>query len=117
MVKPKAKGSKFENEILKQCREIYPDTHKTLGSGSTDKDQGDLIFMQYCIECKHHKDFTDAILEGFWTKIQKEAEQRGKIPLLLYKTNRRKPIVMFKMKPGVRAMMYWDEFLEQVVKK
>jgi Holliday junction resolvase len=112
----KAKGGSFENVILRQLRKVYPDAYKTIGSGNASDDKGDIIFKHYCIECKHHCDFTDGIIDKFWEKIIKEAETHNKQPALVYKTNRRKPLVMFnnyvKGRP-IRVMMYFDEWLEE----
>lgn len=113
----KAKGSKFECELLKQCREVNPDTFRTTGSGAVDYDQGDLIFGPYLIEAKHHKDFTDGLLEKFFLKAEEEATNRGKIPLLVFKKNRRKTQVMFRNKTYNYMFVYWDDFLKNEAKK
>jgi Holliday junction resolvase len=107
----KAKGNLFENDILRTLRTIHPDTYKTLGSGNSKDDKGDIIFQQYCIECKHHKDFSDGLIDSFWEKIIEEAKTHNKQPALIYKTNRRRPIVMLLNEFGYRYMMYFDEWL------
>ena len=115
--KPKAKGNKFENEVLRQCRAIYPGSYKTLGSGNAKDDKGDLVFGKYLIECKHMKDFTDGDLSRFFAKVKSEADGRlefGWIPLVVFKKNRRRPMVMFTFTNPHPLFMYWDDFLEDV---
>lgn len=113
MVNSKQKGSKWECEILKVCREIEPDSYRSVGSGGVVYDKGDLIFGQYMIEAKHHKDLTDSQIENFFLKVEKEAEARGKIALLVFKINRRKPKVMFRLSDSRYCFMYWEQFLSR----
>jgi hypothetical protein len=111
--KPKAKGNKFENEILMQCKEIDPKAHKTLGSGNSDKDKGDIVFLHFLIECKHMKDYTDTTLHNFFRKVKQEAEDRGMWPLLVFRRNHRRTMVMWEDALTDNSLfMYWDEFLE-----
>jgi hypothetical protein len=113
--KPKAKGNKFENEVLRQCREILPTSYKTLGSGNAKDDKADIVFGKYLIECKHEKDFTDGKLAKYFAKVTSEANERGNcIPLLIFKTNRRRPMVMFTFTNPHPIFMYWDDFLEDL---
>jgi len=122
--KPKAKGNKFENDVLRQCRVIHPASYKTLGSGNSKDDKGDIVFKNYLIECKHMKDFTDGQLKGFFKKVSAEAMQRlidrggdikeGLTPLLVFKKNQRRPQVMFTFTNPHPIFMYWDEFLEDL---
>lgn len=113
----KSKGNKAENDVLRMCREIYPDAYRTIGSGNSSDDLGDLIFKQYMIEVKHHKDLTDKQIEDFFLKVEKESENRNKIPLLVYKKNRRKWKVMFRLSDNYFAWMYFEDFLEREGKK
>ena len=113
MVMSKAKGNLFENDLMKQCRTVNKDSYRTIGSGNSSDDKGDIIFGDYMIEAKHHKDFTDAELEGYFKKVEKEAQDFGKIPLVVFKVNRRKAKVMFKLSDGRFAWMNWSDFLER----
>lgn len=119
--KPKAKGNKFENDVLRQCRAIDRMSYKTLGSGNAKDDKGDIVFKNYLIECKHEKDFTDGKLAKYFKKVSEEAFDRSKEsffgckPLLVFKTNRRRPMVMFTFTNSHPIFMYWDDFLEHIV--
>lgn len=115
MVKSKQKGNAFENKILKELRTIDPMSHRTIGSGNSKDDKGDIAFRNYLIELKHHKSFTDGEIEKYWQKIKKEARAANKYPLLIYKENRRKTLVMMDCLPGIgRVIMLYDEwFAEQ----
>lgn len=112
MVEGKKKGSSFENKILKQLRELdCLAAHKTLGSGNTADDKGDLVFPPYLIECKHHKRLTKNTLMKFWEKICEEAEGQGLRPLLVYKENFRETMVMTDLGYGDAVFMqFWDDF-------
>lgn len=113
MVNSKSKGSQFELKILRQCKLVWPEAHRSIGSGSAKDESGDIFAGPFCIECKHHKHFTDGQIEGFWKKINAEAKEQGKKPLLVYKENRRKALVMFWERINGhlwRRMMFWDEF-------
>jgi hypothetical protein len=116
--KPKAKGNKFENDVLRQCRKIAPESYKTLGSGNSKDDKGDIVFKNWLIECKHMKDLTDGDLCKFFAKVSHEASQREDFhPLLVFKKNRRRTMVMFRflnIEDAHPAFMYWDDFLEHI---
>lgn len=119
MVNGKNKGSLWENTLLKQVKEIDPMAHKTLGSGNSADDKGDIAFLHFLIEAKHHKSLTKKQIDDFWKKICKEADNHKgyKEPLLVYKENRKAPMVMFRMgkpKYGVRHLMFWEEFYAQL---
>lgn len=118
MVQSKSKGNQFENKILKQLKEIDPMAHKTLGSGNTKDDQGDIAFFNNLVECKHHKNISKSQIDNWWIKIVSEADEHrhNKHPLLVFKENHKPAMVMFWMhrKNGVRHLMYWDEFYNQL---
>ena len=121
----KAKGNAWENKLLREVRGIDGMAHKTVGSGNSKDDKGDIAFLDYLVEAKHHKRFTDKELEGYWTKINIEAEREHKIPLLVYKQNNREPKVMYwsevRGADGAidffRVMMYWREYLYRLRKE
>lgn len=112
MVSSKGKGNRYENIILKQLKVLEPMTHKTLGSGNSKDDKGDIRFPGLLIEVKHHKKFSKGLLDKFWVKIVEEAKAEGIEPLLLYKENFKPAMVMFyaDKEHTVRHMMYWDEY-------
>jgi hypothetical protein len=86
MVSSKGKGNKYENKIFKELREIIPEIHKTLGSGSSE-DDADLVCDEYVIEIKHHKKLEENQIDRFFSKVFKQAVKRGKTPVLIYKEN------------------------------
>jgi len=114
MVQSKAKGNLWENDLLRQLRVVDPMSHKTLGSGNSKDDKGDLACLHFLIEAKHHKSLTKKQIDAFWEKICAEAKPLSKSPLLIFKENNKAPIVMMMMQgtTGVRYMMYWEEYYD-----
>lgn len=108
----KAKGNFWENIIFRDLRDIMP-AYKSIGSGNG-LDSGDILTDEYCIEAKFHKSLTDGQLDKFWLKIVAEAEENKRQPVLIYKENRKRPIVMFfdYLRGTRRVLMFYDEWLE-----
>jgi len=114
VVNSKNKGSLWENKLLKQLKNIDSMSHKTLGSGNSSDDKGDIACLHFLIEAKHHKTLSKGLLDKFWEKICKEADNIEKTPLLVYKENNKPPMVMmrFSGKLGMRCIMYWQEYYD-----
>lgn len=108
----KSKGSGFENELFRDLRSIMP-AYKSIGSGNG-LDSGDILTNEYCIEAKFHKALTDGQIDKFWLKVVAEAEENKRQPVLIYKENRKRPIVMFfdYVRGTRRVLMFYDEWLE-----
>ena len=99
MVHSKHKGNAFENKILEDLREKfgYNSCHKTLGSGNSKDDKGDLVFLgKYLIECKHHKELRWKKLSEIWSKIKRESTNMRieAEPIVIYRENRQPIMVM-----------------------
>ena len=101
MVKSKDKGNKFENEMFRELKQTLQECRKTLGSGSAKDESGDILSLRYCIECKHHKVIEENQINSWWKKITKEARDLNKIPVLIYKANRR-PIMVQTWVRGIK---------------
>jgi hypothetical protein len=115
----KAKGNSFESVVMREMRKLFPQSHRSMGSGcSNDKDdKGDVVAGPYMIECKFHKSFTQKELQGYWLKINREAQAAQKEPLLVYKENNKEPMVMLYINCMVddrRAIMYFSEFIDEL---
>jgi len=98
MVFGKSKGNKQENKIYRILKKIDTNTKKSLGSGNSKDEKGDIMFKNYLIEIKHYKQVTDGLLNKWWRKIAKEARSENRIPILIYKENRRNEVVVMRMK-------------------
>lgn len=97
---PKNKGNAFETKIMLKLREISPNTFRTMGSGNSQNDLGDVHFKDYIIECKHYKSVSHSMIygkDGWWQKICKEASKDQKQPLLIYKLNNQPERVVLKL--------------------
>jgi len=113
MVHSKNKGNLFENKTLKELKVIDGMSHKTLGSGNSKDDKGDLACLHFLIECKHQKTLSKGSLDKFWIKIVNEAVNIDKTPLLVYKENNKPTMVRFFCgKTHITHMMYWQEFYD-----
>lgn len=116
---PKHKGSRFESLIQKRLREIVPEACRTMGSGCSKDEKGDLRnFMDRLIECKHYKVVTWGMLMNWWEKIVEEAEGEGLTPVLIYKQNRQ-PIMVMEMWYSVNDLdllhiMLFEEWLQRM---
>lgn len=118
----KHKGSAFESRIMRQLREIYPDAHRSMGSGCSNvaDDKGDVVAGRFMVECKHHAHFTRNELNKYWLKIVEEAAAAKKEPLLVFKENRCDDMVMLFVNDDScmcddrRMLMYWDEFVDAI---
>lgn len=108
----KQKGNKMENEVFRDIRNIM-DCYKSIGSGNG-LDSGDLLTNCFCIEIKHHKTLTDGQINNFWVKIVDEAAENNKEPILIYKENRREPLVMFfdQYRGFRRIIMKYGDWLD-----
>lgn len=109
------KGSKFERVIAKMFTEVYGvEFHRTPLSGglhwkNDNNISGDIvppanINFKYSIECKNVEeswDF-DKIIEGtskiwdWWSQAVRDAKDYKKIPVLIFKKNRKEPYVMIE---------------------
>lgn len=98
----KDKGNRFELKMLRMLRKIWPDLHRTIGSGSAKDESGDAISdtCPYMFEFKHHKRLSERQIHTFFDKIEKQTKtinkQNGKNrkPVLIYKENNRPIMVM-----------------------
>jgi hypothetical protein len=119
MVNGKHKGSAFENKVLKEIREVVEIAYKSLGSGNTKDEKGDIITRCFMIECKHHRTFTDRELDKYWVKLTKEAAVEKKEPILIFKENRREALVMFydHYRLTYKAMMRYTDWLAYLKEK
>lgn len=117
----KAKGNRAETTIMRELREFFPDSHRSIGSGCSNvaDDSGDVVAGPFMCEIKHHARFSRGELNKYWLKIICEAEKAKKEPLLIFKENRRDTMVMFwgippgavKLVDGWKMQMYWDDFI------
>ena len=108
------KGRAFERDTIKQLRDLGFEANDTFGSGSGEE-KGDVLFEKYMVECKFHRELSDKQVDAFWVKLTKEAEDAELSPLLLFKTNNHRPVVMYWdecTKSLSRRMAYWDEWLD-----
>ena len=95
----KTKGSRYENKVYKELREVMPDIKLTIGSGNSESDS-DLVSDDFVMELKHYKTLSDNQIKKFWKKVSLEAEQHNKQPILIYKVNYQSPKVMINMHLG-----------------
>lgn len=98
MVKhPKRKGSAFEIVIYNDMKTYLKYAKRVGGSGTQKGENGDIIALidnkEYCIECKHYKILTFTLIDKWWTKIKKQANEINMTPLLIYRQNRQKIMV------------------------
>lgn len=111
----KAKGNKFENEILHALRKLGLDAHKCLGSGNSVVDKGDLVCGDWLIECKHHAKFSCHEISIFWMKILTEARGKSKEPLLVLKENHREALIMMNDAVYGVKFIYWKDFKKRLM--
>jgi len=107
--KPKAKGSKYETIILLRLREIDPKAFRTMGSGNSKNDLGDIQFRNYIIEAKHYRTISFGQLfgkNGWWSKICVEGILTNKIPLLVYRQNNQPDMLITKSTLGDFPVFY-----------
>ena len=95
MVKPKAKGNKWENFIYDDIRKLGYWIRKQKGSGCADDNKGDLETYNLLIECKHHKKVSDKQISFWMNKIYEEALAEKKNPLLIIKINYKPAMVYY----------------------
>ena len=95
----KAKGSRFEIMIYNDMKTYLRDVKRVGGSGTQKGENGDIIatlpeeVIPYCIECKHYKTLTFAVIDKWWEKIKRQAAEIDMTPLLIYRQNRQKIMV------------------------
>jgi Holliday junction resolvase len=120
-VNPRQKGASAETtvrDILRRATGLA--FERTPASGALAYAKGDLWLPsqndRFCIEVKHYAEshFNDKIFTSktnnivlWWTKIQLQAKQSNKEPLLIWKYNRSKIYVCTQIKP-VNVEKYVD---------
>ena len=117
----KHKGNAFENYCKKAIQNAIGHEvilcRKTFGSGSQPDDKGDLVVGKYMIECKFHKKITEGKLKDWWRKIFLESNYDNKIPVLIYKENRKGINVKtfeFGKTPIITINLTFIEFLRKL---
>lgn len=125
------KGSKFERKVAKMLSEVYGcEFHRTPLSGGlhwreANGVSGDIvppedISFPYNIECKNVEtdwDF-DKIISGtskfweFWEQASRDAKENKKIPLLIFKKNRKDIHIAMSL----NTFLYpWDERHDRLI--
>lgn len=116
MVDPRAKGAKAETVIRDFLRKHTGlQWERVPGSGALDEKhglKGDLYVPNeknlYCVECKHYADdhFNSSLFSGinpqlmqWWSQTARQAKQVNKKPLLVFKHDRSKLLVMHENYP------------------
>jgi hypothetical protein len=119
MVNGKHKGGNFENKVLKDLRGVVEIAYKSLGSGNTSDEKGDIVTRRFMIECKHHRTFTDGEIDKYWIKLITEAEKEKKEPILIAKENRKDAVVYFwdYTRATYRISMRYTHWLAYVKEK
>ena len=128
MVKhPKNKGNAFEILVYKDMKTYIDNVKRVSGSGVMKGENGDIIAvinnMQYCIEIKHYKTLTFALVDKWWEKIKRQSKEIGMSPLLIYRQNRQKimirTLLRFNGSLVVGDMKYgvWKRIIKNEVKK
>lgn len=91
MSKEKAKGYKFEREVLRELQIAGLDVNRTFASGAGSDANGDITLrhntFNFEIECKFHKKLSDQALQTL----------RGDSDLLIYKQNYKEPMVLMPL--------------------
>lgn len=117
MVDPRDKGARAETLIRDKLRDLTKlKWERVPGSGALDpkhKLKGDLYIPEanniFCVECKHYAEdhLTSKILTSanpqfleWWTQAQRQANQVGKKPLLIFKFDRSKIMVAYTDLPS-----------------
>ena len=111
------KGRTFEREICKILAENFGGEYrrvpmsggfmgganrlrnKEVRQDAKDILSGDIICpddFPFSVECKHHKEIRWTELNKYWIKIKEEANKMKRIPLLIYRENR-KPIMVMSL--------------------
>ena len=108
---PDIRTDQYHIDILTANFVLHPDWFDVVVGSNL---FGDILTDEYCIEAKFHKSLTDGQLDKFWLKIVAEAEENKRQPVLIYKENRKRPIVMFfdYLRGTRRVLMFYDEWLE-----
>ncbi len=111
---PKDKGNRFELKMLRKLREIWPDLHRTIGSGSAKDESADAKSntCPYLFEFKHHKRLSKKQLHDFFDKVCDEAKEHKKVPVLIYKENNRPIIVVTEDMLWFLKMLFFDDWFE-----
>lgn len=116
MVDPRAKGAKAETVIRDFLRKYTGlQWERVPGSGALDEKhglKGDLYVPNeknlYCVECKHYADdhFNSSLFSGinpqlmqWWSQTARQAKQVSRKPLLVFKHDRSKLLVMHEDYP------------------
>ena len=114
---PKHKGSRFESLIQKKLRELVPEACRTMGSGCSKDEKGDIRnFRLRLIECKHYKKITWGMLIGWWEKIKIEAVQENLQPVLIYKEDRQ-PIMVMERFWDREHILEFETWIDEVIKR
>lgn len=117
MVDPRQKGARGETQVKDKLRELTGlKWERTPGSGALDpkhKLKGDLYIPDssnaYCVEVKNYEEdhissklltSSNPQLLEWWTQAERQAEQVGRKPLLIFKFNRSKMFVAYNDVPS-----------------
>lgn len=109
------KGRNFALYIHKQLRTSLPDLAIQNWSG-TKEDPGDLYTRHLLFDCKHISNYSSSDVQRWYDKIEREAAQLGKHPVILLRRSGTQDIqVIFNIEhipfcpySGL-ARFYWDE--------
>ena len=118
----KSKGNRFELKMLRKLRELWPDLHRTIGSGSAKDESADAIGVvcPYLFEFKHRKRINKKDIDRFFSKLRQDVinEDIEKRPILIYKEDFRPVMVVREcwiasMNAPVPVIEFFDDWFNR----
>ena len=111
----KQKGTKFEKLVYDKLKPYFPEILRVYGSGATKESKGDLITNKYLFELKHHKSISDKEMNDWFNKLKEQAEEKLKLPVLVFRTHRSPIKVMMNhnfLDTNFRVVALLDDWLK-----
>jgi hypothetical protein len=93
----KRKGRNFELSVYKKLKNELGGLQLSKWSGVSKDDPGDLNTPYLLFELKRFKTASDNKIQSWMKEAEKEAEKVQKIPIVIYKLDRKKAKFMFRL--------------------
>jgi len=93
VVNSRNKGANFEREVINLIKARFPELAKKVDiKRNLDqyqrKDQSDIEFLEFCIECKRYSFVTDGMYKDEWWQQVRRATRDELTPILIFKYDR-----------------------------